>query len=149
MIINFLIQKVRRSAFVIANSTDRNPVFACVLVAIFYIGFNALEAMIEQIIFGERFLHWLDPTFAACFIMYAGVVVQWCSVIKSYENKAAKQFAIAHVGIVEAHKLLVEFQRDKTAFQDDATVTLTFRQFVKIAQVQEILERAVDELEQA
>jgi hypothetical protein len=45
----------------------------------FFSMFNFLEAVIEEVFFGERFVHILDPFFILLFIVYAAYVVWWCA----------------------------------------------------------------------
>jgi succinate dehydrogenase/fumarate reductase cytochrome b subunit len=67
----------------LAKSANGNPVITTVVIILFYLFFNILEAIIEKLIFGERFEHWLDPIFVAGFIAYAAYAVMTCAVFNS------------------------------------------------------------------
>lgn len=70
---------LRKSVLILAQACDANPLLTTGTVILFYIYFNFLEAMIEALIFGERFLHWLDPIFACIFIVYSAYAVYGCA----------------------------------------------------------------------
>jgi hypothetical protein len=70
---------IKKSASAIAISSKGNPVVAVLTVFLFYVAFNAMEASVETLIFGERFLHWLDPVFQLIGMAYAGCVVWYCA----------------------------------------------------------------------
>lgn len=56
-----------------------NPIVTTVIIFMFYVGFNCLEATIEELVFGSRFLHWLDFVFVGGFMAYAGYAVYGCA----------------------------------------------------------------------
>lgn len=68
-----------KSASAIAISSKGNPALAVLTVFLFYMAFNGVEASVETLIFGERFLHWLDPIFQLLFMGYAGLTVWYCA----------------------------------------------------------------------
>lgn len=76
-------EKIYQSAKVIVAACDLNPIFSIVVVGLAYLAFNLVEAMIEDLIFGERFLHWLDPIFGLAFIAYGGLCVYQCAYWKN------------------------------------------------------------------
>lgn len=55
------------------------PFFTTITVIAFYVFFNMLEALIEKLIFGERFEHWLDVFFCIGFIAFAAYCVTSCA----------------------------------------------------------------------
>jgi hypothetical protein len=61
-------------ALVIACKND--PLRTSGLLFIFYTVFTFLEGMLEELIFGERFLHALDPIFLLLF-MGLGIMCVW------------------------------------------------------------------------
>lgn len=63
----------------LVEASKGSPVTAIAVIMLFYLMFNLLEAMIEKLIFGERFEHWLDPIFICLFIAYAGYAVFFCA----------------------------------------------------------------------
>ena len=70
---------ISKSAAAIAVSSKGNPVIAVLTVFLFYVAFNGVEASVETLIFGERFLHWLDPIFQLLAMGYAGLTVWYCA----------------------------------------------------------------------
>ena len=75
--------KIQQATFKLAQACEGSPVSTTVVVMLFFIGFNTVEASIERLIFGERFEHFLDPVFALVFIGYAAYAVYWCAVFNS------------------------------------------------------------------
>lgn len=67
---------------IVARAAGGNPAISTLTIFIFYLAFNKLEAMIETLIFGERFEHWLDPIFILAFIGFAAMTVWSCSQIE-------------------------------------------------------------------
>ena len=67
----------------LAASSKGNPVLSVATVMLFYVFFNLLEASIEQLIWGERFLHVLDPLFTIIFMGFAAYSVYACAVFNS------------------------------------------------------------------
>lgn len=74
-----LFEYVRVSAVAVAQSCDYCPIKSTGLVFIYFLLFSLFEAGIEQLIFGDRFLHWLDPLFSGVFIAYAACTVWVCA----------------------------------------------------------------------
>lgn len=70
---------IERSALTLAGASGGSPVTATVVVLLFYLFFNLLEATLEKLIFGDRVEHWLDPIFIAAFIAYAAYAVYACA----------------------------------------------------------------------
>lgn len=68
-----------KSLKILAKAADYNPFVSTLVVMLFYIGFNTFEALIEKLVFGERFEHWLDPIFCLGFIAYAAAAVYQCA----------------------------------------------------------------------
>lgn len=74
---------IRKSAAVVAESAAGNPVFAVLVVILFYIMLNIVMSSVERLVFGERFEHYLDPLIGCIFIAYAAHVVYACAVFNS------------------------------------------------------------------
>ena len=73
---------VTTATIYLCKACDKNPVFTTVLIFLAMIFFNAFEALIEKLIFGDRFEHWLDPLFMGCFIFWAAYAVYVCARLK-------------------------------------------------------------------
>lgn len=67
------------SARIVAGASGGNPITAVLVVFLFYLGFNCAEAIIERLIWGERFEHFLDPIFVLAFMSHAALCVYYCS----------------------------------------------------------------------
>ena len=80
---------VDRITIKLVTATKGNPVDTVLLIFVFYVIFNLFEALLEKLIFGERFEHWGDVVFFIIFIAYCVYSVIWCA---SYNkvNKATK-----------------------------------------------------------
>lgn len=74
-----MIDMIVNASNVVARAAGGNPVLSTLTILIFYLAFNMLEAMVEKLIFGERFEHWLDPLFILVFIGFAAMTVWSCS----------------------------------------------------------------------
>ena len=77
-----------RMTAALAKASNGNPVISTVTIMLFYVFFSLLEGMIETLIFGERFEHWLDPFFIMAFIAYSAYAVWMCAVYNSATDKA-------------------------------------------------------------
>lgn len=80
---------IQRSALRLAQASDGNPVTSTLVVIMFYVMFNLVEANIEKEIFGSRFEHPLDAVFAVAFMFYAAYAVYWCAVFNSTKSEGA------------------------------------------------------------
>lgn len=78
---------IEKSAAALAESANGSPITTTLVIMLFYIMFNMLEASIEKVFFGERFEHFLDPIFGAIFIAYAGYAVMACAFFNSTNGK--------------------------------------------------------------
>lgn len=78
---------IRKSAYIAAHACKGNPILTTLLVGLFYLAFNSLEAMVEELIFGDRFLHFLDPIFSLIAIAYAAYCVWQCAVYNSEQSR--------------------------------------------------------------
>ena len=78
---------IQRATYRLAKACDGSPVTSTIVVMLFYVAFNFVEANIEVLIFGEMFAHFLDPVFALAGIGYAAYSVYWCAVF----NEANRQ----------------------------------------------------------
>ncbi len=70
----------------LARASKGNPVVSTATIILFYVMFNLLEAMVEKLVFGERFEHWLDPLFMMAFISYSAYSVWMCAVFNTTGN---------------------------------------------------------------
>ena len=77
------LNKLEAATVALVKASNSNPVISTATIMLFFVMFNMLEAMVEKLIFGERFEHWLDPLFILGFIAYAAYTVWWCAVINS------------------------------------------------------------------
>ena len=75
--------QIYNSARTLARASNGNPVISTATVMLFFLMFNSLEAGIEELIFGERFHHWLDPVFQLLFMAYAAFSVFACAIHNS------------------------------------------------------------------
>lgn len=67
-----IIEKWGTAAALIAIASKGNPVIAIVSVWLYWFAFNGLMAMVEYLVWGKPFLHWIDPLVALIFIAFAG-----------------------------------------------------------------------------
>lgn len=79
---------IQNSALTLAKAANGNPIITTVTVFLFYLFFNLLEAMVEKLMFGERFEHWLDPLFIGAFIFYSAYAVYACALYNSATESA-------------------------------------------------------------
>lgn len=63
----------------LVRASDYNPIISTLTVILFYIMFNLIEGTIETLIWGDRFVHWLDPIFQIGFMAYAAYAVWVCA----------------------------------------------------------------------
>ena len=75
--------KFQAATFRLAQACDGSPVSSTVVVMLFFVMFNLVEANVEKLIFGERFEHLLDPVFALVFMGYAAYSVYYCAIFNS------------------------------------------------------------------
>jgi threonine/homoserine/homoserine lactone efflux protein len=76
-------EQLQNSVMTLAASCKGNPVTSTLVVILFFVFFNIIEASVEKLIFGERFEHWLDPIFGILFIAYGAYAVWACAVFNS------------------------------------------------------------------
>lgn len=74
---------IEKSARVLATACNGNPIGTTVVLMLFFVMFNVIEANIETLIFGHRFEHWLDVVFQATLFCYAAYLVWVCAVINT------------------------------------------------------------------
>lgn len=74
---------IHESAMTIARSAGGNPVTATLVVILFALGIQVIEATIERLIWGERFEHWLDVVILVATIAYAAYVIYACALFNS------------------------------------------------------------------
>ncbi len=80
--------KIQQATYRLAQACEGSPISTTVVVMLFFVMFNVLEATVEKLVFGERFEHFLDPIFGLAFIGYSAYAVYWCAVFNSEKNKA-------------------------------------------------------------
>lgn len=80
--------KIQLATYRLAQACDGSPISTTVVVMLFAVMFNVLEATAEKLIFGERFENFLDLVFLLGFIAYSAYAVCWCAVFNSYKNRA-------------------------------------------------------------
>lgn len=78
-----MIELIEKSAKILAESANGNPIVTTILIFFMYCGFNSLEVLVEKLLFGERFEHWLDVVFIGAFISYSAYVVYACALFNS------------------------------------------------------------------
>ncbi len=78
---------IQRATLRLAQACRGNPVKSTLTIMLFYVMFNIMETLIEKLIFGERFEHFLDLVFSLAFIAYAAYAVYWCAVYNSIESR--------------------------------------------------------------
>ena len=72
---------LKQSAITIALASKGNPVTALFVVMLFYFAFLQIEILLEHLIFGKRFEHWLDVPISLGFFAYGGYVVLACALV--------------------------------------------------------------------
>jgi hypothetical protein len=73
---------ITKTTLYLCKACDESPIFTTVMIFLAMVFFNMLEALVEKLIFGERFEHWLDPLFMGCFIAWAAYAVYLCAQLK-------------------------------------------------------------------
>lgn len=73
-----------RAARIVAAASNGNPLKSTGLVIMFVFGINLLFAVVETLIWGEMFQHWLDVALLVAAIVFAGMSAYECAV---YNNK--------------------------------------------------------------
>ena len=63
-----------------------------VVVILFFLMFNFVEAGVEIAAFGCSFRHSLDAVFAAAFMAYAAYAVHWCALFNSAKASAKTEW---------------------------------------------------------
>lgn len=80
--------KIQLATYRLAQACEGSPISTTVVVMLFFVMFNVIEATVEKLVFGERFEHFLDPIFGLAFIGYSAYAVYWCAVFNSEKNRA-------------------------------------------------------------
>ena len=78
--------QLQKSATILAASCDGSPIATTIVVCIYYIMFNVIEATIETLIWGSRFTHWLDVPFQLIAIIYSAYAVYYCAAYNSQRD---------------------------------------------------------------
>lgn len=89
--IDKIISKVKRSGYVLAAASLGNPVISTLAVMIFYLAFSVLEGVIEELLFGQPFKHWLDPLFILLFMAYSAMCVYYCAVFNAQRENGDEE----------------------------------------------------------
>lgn len=75
--------QIQQSTYRLAQACDGNPVSSTIVVMLFFVMFNFVEAGVEIALFGKRFEHAIDAVFALMFMAYSAYAVYWCAVFNS------------------------------------------------------------------
>lgn len=75
--------KLQAATLTLAKASEGNPVISTLVVMLFYLMFNFVEALTEKAIFGQVFAHFLDPLLALIFMAYSAYAVYWCAVFNT------------------------------------------------------------------
>lgn len=75
--------KIQQATYRLAQACDGSPVSSTIVVMLFFVMFNFVEAGVEIALFGNRFEHALDAVFALAFMAYSAYAVYWCAVFNS------------------------------------------------------------------
>ena len=78
--------KLEKVTFALARASDGSPVISTATVMLFYVMFCVLEAIVEKLIYGDHFEHWLDPVFILAFIAYSAYAVYWCAMFNGTKD---------------------------------------------------------------
>lgn len=83
--------RLQLATLALARAADGNPVISTATIMLFSLMFNLLAGCVETLIWGERFVHWLDPLFLLFWIGYSAYAVWMCAV-----HNASKPGGEAH-----------------------------------------------------
>ena len=75
--------KIQLVTLRLAQACDGNPVSSTLVVMLFYVMFNFVEAGVETALFGNGFKRALDIVFSLALMFYAAYAVYWCAVFNS------------------------------------------------------------------
>ena len=75
-----MIRLIKNSVCRLVIASEGNPLMALLVIALFVIGINTLEVVIENLIWGNRFEHWLDIVILICAIAYGAYTVEVCAI---------------------------------------------------------------------
>ena len=70
---------IKKSAAVLAIAAEGSPVATTIVVMLFSSLFHFLECTLEVVIWGERFVHFLDPILICAYIAYSACAVLACA----------------------------------------------------------------------
>lgn len=70
---------IQKTARVVAAASNGNPVTSTVLIILFVFGIDFLFGVVETLIWGETFKHWLDAVLLAVSIVFAGMTTYECA----------------------------------------------------------------------
>lgn len=80
----YMINVLQESVLCLGKSVGGNPVFALIVICLFYLFFSHIESQVEELIFGQRFQHWGDPVISILFMAYAVYAVYGCAVVNTH-----------------------------------------------------------------
>ena len=73
------LEGVSKAAHVMAAATDGSPLRASLVLFTLYSFFTAFERQVEELLWGEGFLHWGDPVIVLGFIAFDLCVILACA----------------------------------------------------------------------
>jgi hypothetical protein len=73
------INYVKKSARILVEASDGNPAITVATILLLIFVFNLFECVVENLIFGESFVHFLDLLFTAAFITYTLYAIRECA----------------------------------------------------------------------
>lgn len=82
---------IHKSAMVLAKASDGNPLLSVGTVMLGFVMFNVFEALVETLVFGERFEHFLDVIFNMAAIAYAGYSVYACAIYNTAQRERSSR----------------------------------------------------------
>ncbi len=62
----------------LAQASGESPLTVMLAMFFIYTTFNSIESMIERLLFGKSFLHWLDPLFLTIFLLFTLLSISYC-----------------------------------------------------------------------
>lgn len=80
--------KIQHATYRLAQACDGSPVSSTIVVMLFFVMFNFVEAGVEIALFGKRFEHALDAVFALVFMAYSAYAVYWCAIFNGAKSQA-------------------------------------------------------------
>lgn len=66
----------------LAQASGESPLTVMLAMFFIYTTFSSIEVMIERLLFGKSFLHWLDPLFLIIFLLFTLLSISYCKPTK-------------------------------------------------------------------